>query len=162
MTFYWCHGDELCSSVPLKRGHFSQNPHKTLYISPVRMRYGVSFVNLKSDWYATFVNAVVCEISWYIGPRHNGTWLYFEEGICPCWGLWDTLHTLAVRIRTSTAQSHGLCLIGFVHGLPWCVRCMARGSPVTTKPDGEVGGFCGDGGPRAMYLGVNMIAAIQP
>ena len=35
-------------------------------------------------------------------------------------------------------------VIGFNHGLPWCVKYIARGPPVTTKPDGEAGGFCGD------------------
>ena len=34
------------------------------------------------------------------------------------------------------------CYNGFNHGLPWCVKYMARGPPVTTKPGGE--GFCGD------------------
>ena len=33
------------------------------------------FVNLKSNLYSALVNAVVCEISWYTGPRCNGTWL---------------------------------------------------------------------------------------
>ena len=28
-------------------------------------------------------------------------------------------------------------VIGFNHGLPWWVKYMARGPPVTTKPDGE-------------------------
>ena len=39
-------------------------------------------------------------------------------------------------------------VIGFNHGLPWCVKYMARGHPVTTKPDGEAGGFCGDQRPE--------------
>ena len=39
-------------------------------------------------------------------------------------------------------------VIGFNHGLPWCVKYMALGPPVTTKPDGEAGGFCGDRRPE--------------
>ena len=34
-----------------------------------------------------------------------------------------------------------VCIIGFNHGLSWGVKYMARGPSVTTKPDGEAGGF---------------------
>ena len=37
---------------------------------------------------------------------------------------------------------------GFNHGLSWCVKYMARGPAVTTKPDGEAAGFCGDRRPE--------------
>ena len=38
--------------------------------------------------------------------------------------------------------------IGFNHGLLWCVKYMARGTSVTTKSDGEAGGFCVDRRPE--------------
>ena len=36
---------------------------------------------------------------------------------------------------------------GFNHGLPWCVKYMALGPPVATKPSGFAVGFCGDRSP---------------
>ena len=64
------------SVVPLKRGQFSPKSSQwTLHSSPVRARYGVFFVNLKSDTYSELVNAVVCKISCYSGAGYNGTQL---------------------------------------------------------------------------------------
>ena len=37
--------------------------------------------------------------------------------------------------------------IGFIHGLPWCVKYMALGPPVTTNPDGEAMYFTHHGKP---------------
>ena len=56
------------------RSIFPRNPPNRH--SPVRVRYGVSFVNLKSDLYSALVNAVVCEIPCNAGPRYNGTRLH--------------------------------------------------------------------------------------
>ena len=53
------------------------------------------------------------------------------------------------------------CVIGFNHGLPWCVKYMARGPPVTTKPDGEAGGFCGDRGPEGHVFHTSRQAMIK-
>ena len=39
-------------------------------------------------------------------------------------------------------------IVGFNHGLPWCMKYMARGPPITTNPDGEAGMFCGDRRPE--------------
>ena len=50
-----------------------QNPHNSDKSLPVRVRYGVSFVNLKSDLYSALVNAVECQKSCYTGPCYNGT-----------------------------------------------------------------------------------------
>ena len=36
---------------------------------------------------------------------------------------------------------------GFNHCLPWCVKYMALGPPVATKPSGFAVGFCGDRSP---------------
>ena len=51
--------------------------------------------------------------------------------------------------------------IGFNHGLPWCVKYMARGPPVTTKPDGEAGGFCGDRRPEGHVFHTSRQAMIK-
>ena len=53
------------------------------------------------------------------------------------------------------------CAIGFNHGLPWCVKYMARGPPVTTKPDGEAGGFCGDRRPEGHVFHTSRQAMIK-
>ena len=54
-----------------------------------------------------------------------------------------------------------LYVIGFNHGLPWCVKYMARGPPVTTKPDGEAGGFCGDRRPEGHVFHTSRQAMIK-
>ena len=41
-----------------------------------------------------------------------------------------------------------LLVIGFNHGLSWCVKYMAGGPPVATKPDDKAGGFRGDWRPE--------------
>ena len=51
--------------------------------------------------------------------------------------------------------------IGFNHGLPLCVKYMARGPPVTTKPDGEAGGFCGDRRPEGHVFHTSRQAMIK-
>ena len=38
----------------------------------------------------------------------------------------------------------GRAILGFHHGLPWCVQYVALGRPVATKPSGYTVGFCGD------------------
>ena len=52
---------------------------KTPNSSPVRARYGLSFVDSNSDLYLTSVTALLFAISCYIGPRYNGTQLYFRR-----------------------------------------------------------------------------------
>ena len=51
--------------------------------------------------------------------------------------------------------------IGFNHGLPWCVKYMVRGPPVTTKPDGEAGGFCGNRRPEGHVFHTSRQAMIK-
>ena len=41
-------------------------------------RYGVSFVDPASDWCSALVFAIIYAISYYIGPRYNGTLLYMH------------------------------------------------------------------------------------
>ena len=60
----------IYSVVPLKRGQFSQIFTNSL---PVRSRYGVSFVDPASDWYSASLSDNIEAISYYIGPRYNGT-----------------------------------------------------------------------------------------
>ena len=54
-----------------------------------------------------------------------------------------------------------LYVVGFNHGLPGCVKYMARGTPVTTKPDGEAGGFCGDRRPEGHVFHTSRQAMIK-
>ena len=74
----------LCSQyseVPLQYGQFSPKySRKTPHGSPVRVRYGVSFVGSASDWYSAAVPAMLCALSYYIILCYNGTWLYIPWG----------------------------------------------------------------------------------
>ena len=55
---------------------FQKSSQETLHSLSVGARYGVPFVNLKSDLYSALVNEMVSEISCYTVPRYNGTWWY--------------------------------------------------------------------------------------
>ena len=60
-------------------GQFSLNYlQKTPHSSPVRVKFGMNFVGPDSDWYSAWVSAIIYAISYYIGPRYNGTQLYIE------------------------------------------------------------------------------------
>ena len=65
------------SVVPyVKHSQFSlKSSQETPYSSPIRVRYGVSFVSSLSDLYSAAAIAVLYVISWYIRPRYNDTWL---------------------------------------------------------------------------------------
>ena len=68
----------MYSAMPLSRGRFSpKSSQYTPHSSPVRTRYGVSVVILKSDSMSATVIALLYVISWVITPHYNGTWLYF-------------------------------------------------------------------------------------
>ena len=72
----WLHTDIQytvgCRCISQFYPKFSQKTHHS---SPVRMRYGVCFVDLISDLYSVPVTAVMYVIYCYIG-RYNSTWLY--------------------------------------------------------------------------------------
>ena len=60
--------------VVITRSYFPQIFTKDIHSSPVRARYrSVSFVGPASDWYSAWVPANIYAISYYIGPRYNGT-----------------------------------------------------------------------------------------
>ena len=85
------------------------------------------------------------------------------------WEPQDLVRRLPVCVGTvNTGGSMGIRhasvwwrVIGFNHGLPWCVKYMARGPPVTTKPDGEAGGFCGDRRPEGHVFHTSRQAMIK-
>ena len=54
---------------------------KILIIDTPQARYRVSVMSLKSDLRPAAVVAVPWVITWLIGPRYNGTRLYFEQNI---------------------------------------------------------------------------------
>ena len=65
------------SAMPLLRGQFSKKyQQKAPHSSPVRARYGVSFVDPGSDWYSSSVSTIINAVSYYIAPRYNGTLLH--------------------------------------------------------------------------------------
>ena len=65
------HGAVITWSVFSK---IQQTPHS----SPVRTRYGVSVLILKSDLLPATVIAVPYVLLWEIGSCYNGTWLYMQ------------------------------------------------------------------------------------
>ena len=80
--------------------------------------------------------------------------------------IWETQNSFGIskrhRISRSMGTYHRLWyVIGFNHGLPWCVKYMARGPPVTTKPDGEAGGLCGDRRPEGHVFHTSRQAMIK-
>ena len=64
-----------CSNV-IKRSIFSKIFTKTSHSTPVRARYGVSFVDSASDWYSAWVPAIIFAKSYYNGPCYNSFRLY--------------------------------------------------------------------------------------
>ena len=56
--------------------NFLSNPLNILDRLPMKVRYGVLFVSLKSDLSSATVFAVLYVILWYFGPHNNGTQLY--------------------------------------------------------------------------------------
>ena len=75
---------------------------------------------------------------------------------CLNWQKWKT-HNICIHLQYMCVCN----VIGFNHGLPWCVKYMARGPPVATKPDGEAGGFCGDRGPEGHVFHTSRQAMIK-
>ena len=80
--------------------------------------------------------------------------------------LFSSLSTISGKwsllvLPANSVASNSCCAIGFNHGLPWCVKYMAWGPPVTTKPDGEAGGFCGDRRPEGHVFHTSRQAMIK-
>ena len=61
---------------------YTPPPPPPPHMSSVWARYGwsvfVSFVHPASDWFSARVSAIIYAIYYYIGPRYNGTALYFS------------------------------------------------------------------------------------
>ena len=58
-----------CNAVNLTQKSSQYAPHS----SPVRARYGVSFVGINYNVCNSSVFAVLCPVSCYVGPWYNGT-----------------------------------------------------------------------------------------
>ena len=54
---------------------------RSTHSSPVRARYGVSFVDIASDWYFASAPAIFNAISYCFVPRYNGTRLYYNPQV---------------------------------------------------------------------------------
>ena len=64
------------SAVLLWRSQsYPKSSHQTLHSLPVRVRYGVSFVNTNSGLCFTSVTSFTFTISYYMGLHYNNTWL---------------------------------------------------------------------------------------
>ena len=73
-----------------------------------------------------------------------------------CW-----LHLCKVTTVLYHIFPNGRAIIGFNHGLPWCVKYMALGPPVATKPSGFAVGFCGDRRPSCHVFHTSRQAMIK-
>ena len=69
---------------------------------------------------------------------------------------WLAKHMLVYTIREECCYS-----IGFNNGLPWCVKHMAWGPPVTTKPDHKARGFCGNQRPKGHVFRTSWQAIVK-
>ena len=68
LAFTWGQFHSKYSVVPLLYGQYSHKySQKTPHSSPVRARYGVSFVDPASDWYSASVWIIIYEISYNSG-----------------------------------------------------------------------------------------------
>ena len=96
----------------------------------------------------SFINSLI-HFCW---PSHH---ISHKLDICAfiqiLWNIWST----------DKLKHNSTNVIGFNHGLPWCVKYMARGPPVTTKPDGEAGAFCGDLRPKGHVFHTSRQAMIK-
>ena len=70
LTSEWIQCGAIITSI------FSKIFTKDTHSLPVRVRYGVSFVDPAYDWYSAWVPGIICAISYYIEPRYSGTLLY--------------------------------------------------------------------------------------
>ena len=66
--------------------------------SPVRARYGVSFVIIISDLCSASISVIPCTISCHIWPVYDGTWLYncqmaTREAVSS-WSWWPWCHNM--------------------------------------------------------------------
>ena len=77
----------------------------------------------------------------------------------PMWAPWKLLSGISLILRTP--PKHVILNVGFNHGLPWCVKYMAWGTPGTTKPDGVAGGLCGDRRPEGHVFHTSRQAMIK-
>ena len=99
----------------------------------------------------------VCHFAPYlcsILPHRRAILPHISCAVWPLWSRMDAMH----HVRYIHMYIY---ILGFNHGLPWCVKYMARGPPVTTKPDGEAGGFCGDRRPEGHVFHTSRQAMIK-
>ena len=100
---------------------------KTPHISPVRARYGVSFVDPASDWYSAWVPATIYVISYYIRPRYKGTRLYIRYVTQILMGTLVTSLALLIKTmakarqndKSPTVNSHVKCTTFQNNAVKW-------------------------------------------
>ena len=83
---------------------FSQTFTKTPHSSPVGIRYGMSFVNLASNWYFAPVPVIIHVLSYNIEPCYNSTRLYFLAATKQLYDWFSPSVCLSVRL--SVRLSH--------------------------------------------------------
>ena len=80
---------------------FLLNPLKRHPYSPIRARYGVPFVCLNSDLYSSSVTAGLYAISYCIGSRYNGIWLFLFRHCIVC-VVWREANMMSHFIQISS------------------------------------------------------------
>ena len=84
-------GEQIQCGAFITRSIFHKYSQKKPYSSPVRARYGVSFVDPASDWYSASVAVIIYIIYCYIGPRYNGTRLFCFVFLLPTANIFQFL-----------------------------------------------------------------------
>ena len=101
-----------CGAV-IMQSNFSQIFTKTPHSSPVRARYGVTFVDPAFDWYSASVPVNIYVISYNIQPHFNDTQLYFFQEDTLHFVDWINFDTMKVRM----SQESSVILV-CIHVLP--------------------------------------------
>ena len=114
------------------------------------------------------INLLPLELIWRSAscPRHwNQRWFGDAAFTIPSFAVVDCRRCWLHLCKVTTVLYHifpnGRAIIGFNHGLPWCVKYMALGPPVATKPSGFAVGFCGDRRPSCHVFHTSRQAMIK-
>ena len=116
-------------------GHFSffrissqQIPHSL----PIRVRYGVSAVNFRSDSgsnrHCSAVCQLLCVITWYVELQYNGPWLYLQNtlqltramyGMSHVSSMSDVYHIVATVVVCAGLKIRRICYAQDLWKLAW-------------------------------------------
>ena len=83
-------------------------------------------------------------MSWVWGKVSTDFFFFFTK--------YDWYSSPSNNCQNDISPSLSCIIVGFNHGLPWCVKDMARGTRAPQNPTAKPEVFVATGGPRAMYF----------